>query len=87
MSYCRTTIVEFNSEKDADEASADYSKNATSEFPDAEILLFTRTGHLSAVVSSVYPDDETTYKEMVARKARMEKPLIVGKVSGCIKVN
>jgi hypothetical protein len=26
MSYCRTTIVEFNSEKDADEGSADYSK-------------------------------------------------------------
>jgi len=46
MSYCRTTIVEFNSEKDADEASADYSKNAPSEFPDAEILLFTRTGTL-----------------------------------------
>ena len=53
MSYCRTTIVEFNSEKDANEASADYSKNAPSEFPDAEILLFTRTGPLSAVVSSV----------------------------------
>ncbi len=26
MSYCRTTLVEFNSEKDADEAHADYSK-------------------------------------------------------------
>ena len=26
MSYCRTTIVEFNSEKDADEGSVDYSK-------------------------------------------------------------
>jgi hypothetical protein len=26
MSYCRTTIVEFNSEKDADECSANYSK-------------------------------------------------------------
>jgi len=39
MSYCRTTIVEFNSEKLADEASADYSINAPSEFPEAEILL------------------------------------------------
>jgi len=36
MSYCRTTLVEFNSEKDADEAQADYSKNAPSEFPEAE---------------------------------------------------
>ena len=50
MSYCRTTLVEFNSEKDAD-----YSKNAPSEFPEAEILLSTRTGPTSAVVTSVYP--------------------------------
>ena len=27
MSYCRPTIVEFNSEKDANEASADYAEN------------------------------------------------------------
>ena len=73
MSYCRTTIVEFNSEKDANEASADYSKNAPSEFPDAEILLFTRTGPLSALVSSVYPDKETAKKATAARNARMEK--------------
>jgi len=26
MSYCRTTLVDFNSEKLADEASVDYSK-------------------------------------------------------------
>ena len=55
MSYCRTTIVEFNSEKDADEGSADYSKNPPSEFPKAEILLFTRTGRASAVVSPCKP--------------------------------
>ena len=32
MSYCRTTLVEYNSEKEADEPHADYSKNAPSEF-------------------------------------------------------
>ena len=68
MSYCRTTLVEFNSEKDADEAQADYSKNAPSEFPEAEILLSTRTGPASAVVTSVYPDKETA-----ARNAYLEK--------------
>ena len=73
MSYCRTTLVEYNSGKEADEAHADYSKNAPSEFPEAEILLFTRTGHLSAVVSSVYPDEETAKKATAARNARMEK--------------
>ena len=73
MSYCRTTIVEFNSEKLADEASADYSKNAPSEFPDAEILLFARTGPTSAVVISVYPDKEISIQASAARKARMDK--------------
>ena len=73
MSYCRTTFVEFNSEKDADEASMDYSKNAPSEFPEAEILLFTRTGPTSAVVASVYLDEETAKKATKARNARMDK--------------
>ncbi len=72
MSYCRTTLVEFNSEKDADEAHADYSKNAPSEFPEAEILLSTRTG-TSAVVTSVYPDKETAKKATAARNAYLEK--------------
>ena len=73
MSYCRTTLVEFNSEKDADEAQADYSKNAPFEFPEAEILLSIPTGPPSAVVSSVYPDEETTKKATAARNARMKK--------------
>ena len=73
MGYCRTTIVEINSEKLADEASADYSKNATSEFPDAEILLFSRTGTTSAVVTSVYPDKDTSMLASKARKDRMDK--------------
>ena len=73
MSYCRTTLVEFNSEKDADEAQADYSKNAPSEFPEAEILLSTQTGPTSAVVTSVYPDEETAEKATATRIAYLEK--------------
>ena len=73
MSYCRTSIVEFNSEELADEASADYLKNAPSEFPEAEILLFTRTGPTSAVVASVYPNEEISKQATAARNARMDK--------------
>ena len=73
MSYCRTTIVEFNSEELADEAAADYSKNAPSEFPEAEILLFTRTGPTSAVVASVYPSEEISEQVTAARNARLDK--------------
>ena len=73
MSYCRTTLVEFNSEKLADEASADYSKNVPSEFPEAEILIFTRTGTTSAIVASVYPNENISKKATAARKVRMDK--------------
>ena len=73
MNYCRTTIVEFNSEELADEAGADYSKNAPSEFPEAEILLFIRTGPTTAVVSSVYPSEEISKQANAARNARMDK--------------
>ena len=73
MSYCRTTIVEFNSGKDADEGSADYSKNAASEFPEAEILLAFRTGPTSAIAVSLFPDEETAKNTTVARNARMGK--------------
>ena len=73
MSYCRTTLVEFNSEKLADEASADYSKNAPSEFPEAEILIFTRTGPTSAIVASVYPNENISKKATASRNARMDK--------------
>ena len=73
MSYCRTTIVEFNSDELANEAAADYSKNAPSEFLEAEILLFTRTGPTSAVVASVYPSEEISEQAHAARNARMDK--------------
>ena len=73
MSYCRTTLVEFNSEILADEASADYSKNAPFEFPEAEILIFTRTGPTSAIVASVYPNENISKKATAARNARMDK--------------
>ena len=73
MSYSGTTLVEYNSGKKADEAHADYSKNAPSEFPEAEILLSTRNGPTSAVVTSEYQDKETVKKITAARNARMEK--------------
>ena len=73
MSYCRTTLVESNSEKLADEASADYSNNAPSEFPEAEMLLLPRTGPTSAIVASVYPNENISKKATAARNARMDK--------------
>ena len=85
MSYCRTTLVEFNSEKDADEASIDYSKNAPSEFPEAEILLFTRTSPTSAVVASVYKMKKLLKKRQKQEMLEWIKLHTEGKAPRCIK--
>ena len=73
MSYRRTSIFEFNSEKDADEGSADYQKNLAFEFLEGEILLAFRTERTSAVAVSVYLDGETVNNTTVTSKARMYK--------------
>ena len=85
MSYCRTTLVEFNSEKDADEASIDYSKNAPSEFPEAEILLFSRTSPTSAAVASVYPMKKLLRKRQKQEMLEWIKLHTEGKAPRCIK--
>ena len=72
MSICRT-IGEYNSEKDADEAHAEYTKDGPSLFPEAEIMLASRVGPATVVVNSIYPNQETAKKTMAQRKATMEK--------------
>ena len=73
MSVARINLVEFNSERDADELSVDYAQKAPGEFPDAEILLQIRTGPTSAVVVSTYADAAAREHAAEARKARMER--------------
>ena len=52
MSYCRTTLFEYQTEEDANELFAQYQANAPTNFPDAEVLLCTRTGPKTAVMTS-----------------------------------
>jgi len=47
--------------------------NAPSEFHEAEILLFPRTGPTSAVVASVCPSEEISKRATVTRNTRMDK--------------
>ena len=72
MSICRITLFEYNSEEDADELVAHYRENASSNFPDAEILICTRTGPTTAVMNSVCPDKETADNAMAARKSAIK---------------
>ena len=73
MSVARINLVEFNSERDADEISADYAAKASGEFPAAEILLQIRTRPTSTVAVSTYSDAAAMENAAEARRTRMER--------------
>ena len=54
MSYCRSTLFEYQTEEDANELVESFQANAPSNFPDAELLLCTRTGPKTAVMTSQF---------------------------------
>ena len=68
MKYCRTTFITYRSEQDADELISKYQATATTDFPDAEILLCTRTSPTSAVMTSLYSSKESADRAMATRK-------------------
>ena len=73
MSYCRTTLFEYQTEEDADELFAKYQANAPTNFPDAEVLLCTRTGPKTAVMTSLYESKELADEAMSKRKPLLEE--------------
>ena len=73
MSICRTTVVEYYSEKDADESVADYTENGPSLFTEAEIMLSARVGPTTVVTNSVYTDKETAENTMAKRQAFIDR--------------
>ena len=62
MSYCRTTLFEYQTEEDANELFAKYKANAPTNYPDAEVLLCTRTGTKTAVMTSLYASKDKQIK-------------------------
>ena len=72
MSCCRTTLLKYRSEQDADELISTYRLNASTDFPDAEILLCTRTSASTAVMTSLYSSKEKADRAMAARKPILE---------------
>ena len=72
MSYCRTTLFEYQTKEDANELFAKYQANALTNFPDAEVILCTRTGPKTAVMSSLYASKEKADQAMAARKSLIE---------------
>ena len=72
MSYCRTTLFEYQTEEDANQLFATYQENAPTNFPDAEVLLCARTGLKTAVMTSLYASKEKADQAMDARKPLLE---------------
>ena len=74
MSFCRTSIVEFNTEADADAFMADYNSNFESMFPEAESVMTSKispTIYLNSKVFVTMEDMEKTGS--VARQALLDK--------------
>ena len=74
MSICRTTIVEFHSEADADAMTADYIANFESMFPECDKSINSRVGPTTVVSNSVYADEAAIEKTGSGpRQAFMDK--------------
>ena len=74
MSICRTTIVEYHSEADADAMTADYIANFESMFPECEKSINSRVGPTTVVSNSVYADKAAIEKTGSGpRQAFMDK--------------
>ena len=80
MSYCRTTLIQYRSAQDADELISTYQRDASKDFPDAEILLCTRTSDTSAVMTSLYPSKQA------AERAKAKRKPILQEASGQSKI-
>ena len=72
MNYCRTTLFEYQTNEDTNQLFAQYQANAPTNFPDAEVLLCTRTGPKTAVMTSLYASKEKADQAMAARKPLLE---------------
>ena len=74
MSFCRTSVVEFNTEADADAFMADYNSNFESMFPEAESVMTSKgtpTLYVNNTVFATMEDMEKTGSG--ARQALLDK--------------
>ena len=62
MSICRTTIVEFQTEADAEALIKDYNENYESMFPTVEIVLNSKVNPNTTINNAVFADMESIKK-------------------------
>ena len=74
MSFCRTSIVEFNTEADADAFMANYNSNFESMFPEAESVMTSKVSPNLYVNNTVFATMEDMEKTgSGARQALLDK--------------
>ena len=74
MSFCRTSIVEFNTETDAHAFMADYNANFESMFPEAESVMTSKVSPTLYVNNTVFATMEDMEKTgSGARQALLDK--------------
>ena len=74
MSFCRTSIVEFNTEADANACMADYNANFESMFPEAESVMTSKVSPTLYVNNTVFATMEDMEKTgSGARQALLDK--------------
>ena len=74
MSFCRTSIVEFNTEADTDAFMADYIANFETMFPEFQSTLNSKISPTLYVNSTVYANVEDMEKTGTgARQALLDK--------------
>ena len=80
MNYACINTLTFSSEESGDTIQSQYAKTAPTEFNEALLLTFVRTGPLTASLTSIYPDKEAFDRSAPIRKERMKanKDLISG---------
>jgi hypothetical protein len=64
-------MIEFDNETVADARAAEYQKNASKLFPEADLLISIRTSPTSAMTISVYPDEEKAERALEIRAKRL----------------
>ena len=66
-------MFEYHTEEDANELVSSFQINAPNNFPNANILLFTRTSLATAIMTSFYSSKEMADNAMADRKPLLDE--------------
>ena len=72
MSISNVNLYEFHDSSALEEFAKYFQKNGAKNYPQAEILLFVKTGETSGISVSVYPNDEAREAASTTRDQKFD---------------